>query len=156
MQKKFNLFSVLFVAIVFGAGFNSVKAQTADTSLFKQIAWEDSILFNAFNTRNIEQFKKMFSQDLEFYHDKGGITNYEHTIKFLETLTEEKSDLKRYLLKETLEVYPVPGYGAMEIGQHRFVHTENGKQEIAIFKFVQIWQQRDSLWQVSRVVSYGH
>jgi ketosteroid isomerase-like protein len=60
------------------------------------------------------------------------------------------------MLRETLEVYPIPGYGAMEIGQHRFTHTENGKTETADFKFVHVWKKAGGQWRVTRVVSYGH
>lgn len=124
--------------------------------LYAEVSRQDSILFTAFNERNVEQFKKMFTADMEFFHDKGGLTSYDYTINFLKKLAEEKSDLKRELIKESLEVYPIPGYGAMEIGQHKFTHTENGKEETGIFKFVQVWQQTNNGWQVSRVISYGH
>jgi hypothetical protein len=98
----------------------------------------------------------MFSEDLEFYHDKGGLTGYDHTINFLKGIAQNDNQLKRELVKESLEVYPIPGYGAMQIGQHRFCHPEGGKMECGTFKFVHIWRKKDGQWRITRVVSYGH
>jgi hypothetical protein len=64
--------------------------------------------------------------------------------------------MRRDLVPGTLEVYPIKGYGAIEIGAHRFCHKEDGKDDCGVFKFVQIWQKQESGWKVTRVVSYGH
>ncbi|MNC99919.1 hypothetical protein D3C83_183680 [compost metagenome] len=53
-------------------------------------------------------------------------------------------------------MYPIPGYGAMEVGVHRFCHVENGKEDCGNFKFVHIWQKKDGQWKITRVVSYDH
>jgi len=135
------------------------KAQSVaepKNDLYTEIAKMDSILFTAFNKRDAVQFKKFFNDSLEFYHDKGGLTGYDQTVNFLNSLIESKSDLKRELVPGTLEVYPIPNYGAMEIGSHRFCHTENGKQDCGTFKFVHIWQKKDGQWKITRVVSYDH
>jgi len=159
---KSNYFLLkFFLAIILIAAINLANAQSKQDSivnagLYKEISQMDSAVFNAFNTRDVEKFKTLFTEDLEFYHDKGGLTNYEHTINFLETTIETNNQLKRELVKGSLEVYPIPGYGAMEIGNHTFCHIENGKQECGTFKFVHIWQKKDGNWKISRVVSYGH
>jgi hypothetical protein len=156
MQKIFINCQFLFLAVAFFISIQSPKAQAADSSLYKEIAKQDSILFTAFNTRNIEQFKNMFSEDLEFFHDKGGLTTYEQTINSLVETTKRNNGLRRDIVSGTLEVYPIPGYGAMQIGEHRFCHTENNKQDCGTFKFVHIWQKKDGVWKITRVVSYGH
>ncbi len=149
----------MLIALIFV--FGTANAQTSMTTtisadLYKEIFHEDSLLFAAFNSRNVEAFKNYFTEDLEFYHDKGGLTNYDHTINFLITTAKQNSNLKRELVKGSLEVYPIQGYGAMEIGQHQFCHTENGKNDCGIFKFVQVWQKKDDQWKVTRVISYDH
>lgn len=116
----------------------------------------DSILFNAFNTRNIDLFKALFTPDLEFYHDKSGLTGYEHTINFIKTTAQSADQLKRELVKGSVEVYPIPGYGAIQTGEHIFCHKENGKQDCGRFKFVHIWKKENGDWKISRVVSYDH
>jgi hypothetical protein len=161
MKSKFLLLKLIITTAIFINVMGSANAQTgdvqtSDAALYTEIAHLDSVLFNAFNTRNIEQFKSLFTEDLEFYHDKGGLTNYDHTVNFLKDVSKPGNDLRRDLVKGSLEVYPIPGYGAMEIGTHTFCHTENGKQDCGTFKFVQIWQKKDGKWKISRVVSYGH
>jgi hypothetical protein len=116
----------------------------------------DSVLFNAFNTHDFEKIKDLFTDDLEFYHDLGGLTNYAQNMESFKTHFVQIPDLHRDLVPGTLEVYPVKDYGAMEIGSHRFCHNENGQPVCGVFKFVMIWRKKDGQWKISRVVSYGH
>jgi len=161
MKSKFTLPKFFFLPVILITAISLSKAQSKQDSLitvdlYKEITHMDSVVFNAFNTRDIDLFKTLFTEDLEFFHDKGGLTNYDHTIDFLVTTAKSDNQLKRELVKGSLEVYPIPGYGAMEIGAHTFCHLENGKQDCGTFKFVQIWQKKNGDWKISRVVSYGH
>ena len=161
MKSKFFLLRFIFLPVILIAAINLANAQSKEDSmayrdLYKEISHMDSILFNAFNARDIDQFKSLFTEDLEFYHDKGGLTNYEHTIDFLKTTAKINNQLRRELVKGSLEVYPIPGSGAMEIGAHTFCHLENGKQDCGTFKFVHVWQKKNGEWKITRVVSYGH
>ncbi|NJO25680.1 MAG: nuclear transport factor 2 family protein [Bacteroidia bacterium] len=151
---------VLLMAFLLTVCF-SIKAQTKEglqpaDSLYKEIHLADSLLFDAFNKRDTALFNSYFSTDLEFYHDKGGFNGLHTYYSFLQSLISEHSDLKRELIKENMEVFPIPGYGAMEIGAHRFCHTENGKQDCGIFKFANIWKYEKGRWTITRVISYGH
>jgi hypothetical protein len=146
----------ILITLFLTVAFNITNAQSAKDSLYKEIAHMDSVLFNAFNTRDVEKFKSLFTEDLEFYHDKGGLTNYDHSINFMKDVAKNNNGLRRDLVKGSLEIYPIPGYGAMEIGSHTFCHLENGKQDCGTFKFVQIWQKKNGEWKISRVVSYDH
>lgn len=156
----------MFVAISFFVGSCSVaknsieeslkKNSNAVNDLYAEIFHMDSVLFNAFNSRDIQTLKTLFTDDLEFYHDKDGLTSYTHTIESFIKLAAQKNDLKRELIPGSLEVYPVKDFGAMQIGQHRFCHTENGKPDCGTFKFVHIWKQENNEWKISRVISYGH
>jgi hypothetical protein len=133
------------------------SAQKTKDSLYYEIARMDSILFNAFNKRDVVKFGTFFTNDLEFYHDKGGLTDYNYTMNFMKDVAGNRNnDLRRELVKESLEVFPIPGYGAMEIGSHTFCHLENGEKDCGTFKFVHIWQKKDGAWKISRVVSYDH
>lgn len=40
----------------------------------------DSIFFHAFNTCDTTTSKSLFTEDLEFYHDAGGLTNYDENL----------------------------------------------------------------------------
>ena len=160
MKPKFDTLKFFLPAILLIvtslASAQTAHDPSAQGSLYKEIAHMDSVLFNAFNTRDTNQFKIMFTPDLEFFHDKGGLTGYDQTIEFMRSTTKNNNGLKRELVKGSLEVYPIPGYGAMEIGSHTFCHNENGKQDCGSFKFVHIWQKKDGEWKISRVVSYDH
>ncbi|WP_439696631.1 nuclear transport factor 2 family protein [Mucilaginibacter sp. AW1-7] len=153
-------FSVIFIA--FACNFTA-NAQTAvfkpkDAALFKTIAHMDSVMFDAFNNRNLDVMKGLFTADVEFYNDGKGLTGYDGTMAGFKGIFENKqaADLRRDLLPESLEVYPMPGFGAIEMGTHRFTHTENGKPVIGVMKFVHVWQLKNGQWKVSRVVSVGH
>lgn len=128
------------------------------TELFSTISRLDSQLFEAFNTRNLEVLKMMFAKDVEFYHDTGGVANYDQTIENLKNLFEQSktNGLRRDLVKGSLEVYPIKDFGAIQIGQHRFCHKEPGRDDCGTFKFVHVWRFKDGEWKISRVVSYGH
>lgn len=144
---------VLLIAIVFFTV--QGNAQQNDT-LFRRIKSLDSLTFGAFNKRDIKTFEKYFDKSLEFYHDQGGLTGYAHTIDFLKETAKPGNDLKRELVEGSLQVYPIPGYGAMEIGSHRFCHTENSSLNCAVFQFVHVWQYLNNEWKITRVISYGH
>ncbi len=147
----FTLFVVLSVLV-----WTKSTAQQDPTNLYETIIKLDSTLFHAFNTCDIETFQSMFSTDLEFYHDTGGLTDYNHTVNAIRTNCERKLGLIRTLVQGSLEVYPIKNYGAIQIGSHQFCHPENGKQDCGTFKFVHIWKYADGQWKITRVVSYDH
>jgi hypothetical protein len=166
METRTSYFSFIIRVALLGAlitmtMLSLANAQTSgatknDSELKTEILKMDSILFNAFNKRDTSLFKEFFAKDLEFYHDKTGLTGFDHTISFMRNTAQPGNDLRRELVKGSSEIFSVPGYGAMQIGQHRFCHTENGKQDCGIFKFVHIWQYKNGQWKISRIVSYDH
>jgi ketosteroid isomerase-like protein len=137
----------------------SVNAYTpVSQELFAEIVHMDSVLFDAFNAHDIEKLKIVFSDSLEFYHDKGGLTGYAQSMENFKDLFERNktTGLKRDLVKGSMEVYPIKDYGAVETGLHTFCHQENGKQDCGTFKFMHLWQKKDGQWKITRVVSYDH
>ena len=126
--------------------------------LFAEIAYMDSVMFDAFNRYDPDKLMATFDSSLEFYHDLGGVTNYEQNkTNFLNAIERNKTTgLRRDLLPGSMEVYPIKDYGAIETGLHRFCHDENGKQDCGTFKFLHIWQKKNGQWKVTRVVSYDH
>lgn len=163
-MKQFSVYSVVLILAMSiwqmpEKGNISVTAkeqQPSDDTLYYRILTLDSLLFDAFNRRDSVLFASLFSRDLEFYHDKGGLTGYLETTGFIGRLQHEGSDLQRRLLPGSTEVYPVPGYGAIQTGRHEFCHTENGKKDCGSFRFLHIWKETAGRWEISRVVSYDH
>jgi hypothetical protein len=126
--------------------------------LYDSIAYLDSIFFNAFNIKNLDKMEAFLSDNLEFYHDLGGVTNYSQNIEAFKKTFESERKLRRELVKGSLEVYPIKDYGAIETGIHRFYATEQGQQEklSSEAKFVHVWQKKNGVWKITRIISYGH
>jgi hypothetical protein len=143
------------ISRVFSFDHNAPDAKTTAVSgeLYQTIASKDSELFDAFNAHEIGQLRTFFTEDLEFYHDKSGLTNYAQTNECFKKMFGEDKGIKRELMQNSLEVYPIKDYGAIEIGEHRFCHIENGKNDCGIFPFIILWQNEGGTWKVSRVIS---
>ena len=163
MRSTKNYLSLLLLLVIIACNdsHNQQKEEVkqyvpTSQELYAEITNNDSLMFNAFNAHDLDKLMLFFDSSLEFYHDKGGLTNYEHTINFMKEVAKNNNGLRRDLVKGSLEVYPIPGYGAMEIGTHTFCHLENGKQDCGTFKFVHIWQKKNGEWKITRVVSYDH
>ena len=167
-MKNTSLFAILLLALADSlpgcateqaAAPSGARPGTAVTGkLFDTIAQLDGALFAAFNAHDIEALMALFADDLEFFHDNGGLTNYRQTKDGFKSLFANNADtgLRRDLVKGSLEVYPIKDYGAIEIGEHRFCHIENGKDDCGTFKFVMVWQRKNDAWKISRVISYDH
>jgi len=132
------------------------KVATTQIELFNKVANLDSSLFAAYNSKNLNLMKTYFTKDLEWYQDNGGLIDFEKVFSNFQSIFNRDYDLKRNLIRESLEVHPIEGYGAIEIGKHQFKHIENGKMEIGTFKFVMIWKNDNGNWKISRVISYDH
>ena len=128
----------------------------ADPALRAEIARMDKAMFDAFNAHDVDGLMALFSEDLEFYHDKDGLVRYEDARNGFTRMFAQNNGIRRDLVAGSLEVYPIGTYGAIEIGAHRFCHVENGKDDCGVFKFVQVWRRTDGQWKLARVVSYGH
>lgn len=132
------------------------KATANSGELFETIARMDSAIFDAFNAHDLDRLMSLFTDDLEFYHDTGGLTDHRQTAEGFTKMFAGTPDIHRDLVKGTLEVYPIKDYGAIEIGRHRFCHREDGKNDCGTFKFAMLWRKDGESWKLSRVISYGH
>jgi hypothetical protein len=149
--------SVLLVALFF-APFAQVNAQSAPApdTLFQTIQLLDTQLFDAYNHCDLEKVGALLADDLEFYHDKTGLSRGRQAL-----VDGIKNNIcgkvTRELLPGTLEVYPIADYGAVEIGVHRFHHPGHENAEsIGEAKFIHLWQKKDGTWKLTRVISFDH
>lgn len=150
----FYLFTLLF-SMLFGIQ-SPAQGLNASDSLYRQIAKMDSTLFGAFNSRNVETFGSLLSKDLEFYHDKGGLTDYTYTMESLKRTAALNNGLRRDLVPGSMEVYPIGNFGAVQLAAHTFCHLENGKNDCGTFKFIHLWKRTPEGWKLARVISYNH
>jgi Domain of unknown function (DUF4440) len=160
MRKNKLGFLVLLLLVLsaFSGAKKTIAPANEKEELFKEIAHMDSVMFDAFNAHDLDKLKTTFSEDLEFYHDKGGLSDFQQAMKSFKTLFDNNTTtgLRRDLVAGSLEVYPVKDYGAIETCLHRFCHKENGKDDCGTFKNIMVWQKKDGQWKVTRVISYDH
>lgn len=132
---------------------DSIHSQHA---LYSAVEALDVQLFDAYNRCDLDKFSWFFTEDVEFYHDQGGVTlgnrNLTDSIK-----RNICGKVTRELVPGSLEVYPMKGFGALEIGVHRFHHPGHDDTEpVGEGKFILLWQYKDGAWKVTRVISYDH
>jgi ketosteroid isomerase-like protein len=124
-------------------------------TLFETIRSLDSKLFDAYNHCDLETLSVMMSDDLEFYHDQTGLSVGK--APFIAAIRQNIcGKVRRTLVSESLEVYPLKGYGAVETGVHRFDHPGHPEDGVGEAKFVTVWQNKDGMWKVTRAISYNH
>ena len=120
--------------------------------LHDEIVKQDSIFFHAYNTCDLDKQASMYGETIEFYHDRGGLTtSKEEIMKSIKNNICGK--VTRELIKGSIEVYPIKGFGAVEMGLHRFHNKQEPGAPSEPGKFIIIWKQTGDKWQISRVVS---
>jgi hypothetical protein len=122
--------------------------------LYDTIARQDKIFFGAFNRCDLKTLAAHYDDNAEFYHDMGGVTLGKAA--FLKSVKENVcGKFTRELVPGSLEVYPVPNYGALEIGTHRFLHADPG-EPTGEGRFAQLWKNSGGHWKMTRIFSYDH
>lgn len=126
--------------------------------LYDTIGQLDSLMYRAYNSRNLAAFMAYFAPNLEFYHDQTGFTDYQNNFTRFKTNFTRPTVMRRVLKKNSLEVYPIQDFGAIELGTHQFYQTDPGQPERLVSepKFANIWQNSNGKWQLVRVISYDH
>lgn len=163
-MKKNNFYGlkITFLVLIGFMSFSTMaqvsKLPPVSKELYKKVAHLDSVMFDAFNERNLETLKEIFSQDIEFYHDQGGLTHYKQNMDSFEEAFKSDRKVRRELVAGSMEVSPIRGYGAVETGIHRFYATKKGGQEelSSEAKFMTLWQNINGKWKATRIVSFAH
>src|SRR2546423_95811 len=84
---------------------------TENKELYDTIVQMDSILFDSYNNCKLNVFASLVSEDIEFFHDRGGLdTSKNDIVQAIKNNICGK--VTRELLKGSIEVYPIPNYGA--------------------------------------------
>lgn len=161
-----RVFALLAIGLVSVLGGRTLSAQplpgTADGStsgpLFDTLARMDSILFDAsFASCDAARANAIFATDVEFYHDQTGFTAGEQVRENTRRLTAacpRGRGITRSVVPGSLRVYPVAGYGAVQMGTHRF--DERGAPASTLTRFVHVWRLENGDWRLARVLSLDH
>jgi hypothetical protein len=125
----------------------------ASKVLYDSIVYMDSIFFDAYNHCKAGVMSNIFSNNIEFYHDQGGLsTSKQQLMEALEKNICGK--VTRELRPGSIEVYPIKDYGAVEMGWHRFHNNQEPPGTPSYFsKFVHIWGKENGQWKMTRVIS---
>jgi hypothetical protein len=155
--KNFTAILKRFVLLALAAGFvfgmNAEAQLAASDPLYQTVSGLDTALFDAYNHCDLAKMGSMVAEDLEFYHDQTGLSVGRQSL-----IDGVKNNICGKVQRElvgVLEVYPLKGYGAVEIGGHRFTHPGD-PNNVGEAKFVQLWQLKDGSWKLTRVISFNH
>jgi ketosteroid isomerase-like protein len=160
MKKSFVYLQLFLLTALLAAPPPRLYAQATPTPdpLFQTIQSLDTQLFDAYNHCDLEKFGSLLADDLEFYHDKTGLSRGRPAL--VEGIKNNIcGKVTRELVPGTLEVYPIADYGAVEIGVHRFHHPgHESTEQVGEAKFITLWQKqkKDGSWKVTRVISFDH
>lgn len=126
----------------------------------------DSLFWNAYNHCDVATMKACYADDIEFYHDKGGIAIGSQALaKSFQKGPCKNPDsfsLRRDAVPGTIKVYPLYAsgtlYGAIVSGDHVFYIRQKDKKPYADgqAKFANLWLIENGTWKMKRVLSYDH
>lgn len=117
------------------------------------------------------RLRAMLTPDFEMYHDRDGVvaTNAETFVTIYDRQCHEKQrpdawHSRRELVPSSLNVHPVPGFGAIEDGEHLFYEWRGNPEGPAAqagrlvgrARFTQLWKLTPDGWRVARLFSYAH
>jgi ketosteroid isomerase-like protein len=156
-----------FVTAAAQAAAQAVVTLPDPPALTEQIAARDSEFFRLFfEGCDPARVRSMIADDIEMYHDRGGFVwrGADGVIAEYAKACEErrKPDAwrsRRELVRESLRVDPVPGYGAIEDGVHLFYERKgDGPERLAgRARFTQLWALgADGRWRLARIFSFAH
>jgi len=151
---KFILHIVTLLMTYFAIGqINEIPTyKPSDIKLHNEIIKMDAKYFKAYNTCDMKTQAEMYDEDLEFFHDKGGLsTSKDEILKSLKKNICGK--VTRTLIRGSVEVYPIKDYGAVQIGYHKFFNKEEPNAKSVPSKFIVIWKNKNNSWKITKVIS---
>lgn len=159
--------TIRFILLFFILFLGSLYAQLPKTDpLYNTIMSKDSLLFSVgFNTCNVKQTEALLSDNLEFYHDKGGFSDKKKFITdFKNGLCKSPSDYRsrRVLDNESTQIFPLYQngklYAAIQNGSHFFYEKEGSSIEklVGEAKFTNLWLLENGEWKLTRSLSFDH
>ena len=123
----------------------------ANQELYETIVSLDKKLFDAYNSCDMDTQTALYSEDLEFFHDRGGLsTSKEKLLIALKNNICEK--VTRTLIEGSIEVYPIKDYGAVEIGYHAFNDKKTPENKSKGSRFIMIWKKTKPMFSYNTVI----
>jgi len=154
-QKWFSLIINSGLAIVFTTNLNAQVESSYilnHSELYNIILKQDNEFFEAYNNCDLEKQASIYSDTIEFFHDKGGYMNSKNEI--LESTKKYIcGKITRELIKDSLQIHAITDYGAVEIGYHNFKNNQEPNSISTPSKFIIIWKEENNTWKITKVIS---
>jgi ketosteroid isomerase-like protein len=152
------------LVLALGAALHVAAAENAP-DVSAAVLQRDAAFWKAYNACDVPAMAEFFTEDVEFYHDRGGAT-LGHPA-FVAALREglcgnPDSRLRREAVDGTVHVFPLKKndvvYGAILSGEHVFYVRQKDKPEFldGRAKFTHLWMLKDGVWRMSRILSFDH
>lgn len=124
----------------------------------------DAAYWQAYNSCDVATMEKMSADDLEFYHDQGGVMK--GVPAFASAMKNNicgnpNIKVRREAVAGTIRVFPMRDkgkvYGAVMSGEHQFYNANKGVEtQGSRARFTHMLLLKDGVWKISRVLSYDH
>ncbi|HVJ00340.1 MAG TPA: nuclear transport factor 2 family protein [Sphingomonas sp.] len=145
--------SLLLLALAAGASLPDPADRSIETA--------DAAFWRAFNACDRTAMERLIAPDAEFYHDKTGLTvGRERVVASLMggPCGTPGLHVRREAVAASVRTDPVPGYGAIVSGRHRF-YAQRGTAPEAVdgeARFAVVWRLTPHAALMERILSYGH
>lgn len=121
----------------------------------------DSAFWEAFNRCDADAMGRLLAPDVEFYHDKTGLTQGREAL--VRSLMRGPCGtpglhVRREAVADSVAIDPVPGHGAIMSGVHKF-YARQGEEAERLdgdARFAVVWHKLGARWEMKRVLSYAH
>ncbi|MFN3836720.1 MAG: nuclear transport factor 2 family protein [Brevundimonas sp.] len=144
----------------------AIAVMPPDNPLETAVMAADTRLFDLFfEGCDPAGLRAMLTDDFEFFDDRGGLVATDAD-SFVEQYAGRCRDRsapdawrsRREALVDTLAIYPIHDYGAVETGEHVFYERQGDGPEtrVGLARFTQMWKQDGTDWKLARVFSYDH
>ena len=158
--EKFKPITIILLLLINSIGYSQqtykdiieTKYVPIDREVYDIIVTKDKEYFDAYNACDMEKQRSLYSEDLEFFHDKGGLSpSKQEVLSSIEKNICGK--VTRTLIEGSIEVYPIKDYGAIEIGYHKFYNNQEPNAKSKPSKFIIVWKNENERWYISKVIS---
>ena len=125
----------------------------------------DDAYWAAYNRCDLKALSTMNTDDLEFYHDLGGVMHgkAQFDAAMAKNICGNPSRMvRREAMAGTVHIYPMMNggvlYGAVIEGGHQFYNGSPGAPEVLEGKarFTSLFLYKDGAWKLARALSYDH
>jgi hypothetical protein len=157
---------LLLVFILAGTVTSSALwAQNQAADVKQAILHNDSLFWKGYNSCDTAICSEFITRDVEFYHDKGGITlGAEALLLSIKNNLCGNDDfrIRREAVTGTVKVYPLMkgnvSYGAVLSGEHVFyIYGKNKKEQLdGRANFTHLWILKEGKWKMTRILSFNH